>query len=76
MTESSFKQSLRAFVNRRPFKPFEVELVGGDRFVVEHSEALAHSGAAAVYIAPDGAYKLIDSSAVSQLADLADRHPA
>lgn len=76
MTQSSFKQSLRAFAGRRPFKPFAVELVSGDRFVVEHPEALAHSGAAAVYISPDGAYKLFDSSVVSQLADLADQQSA
>lgn len=76
MTVSSFKQSLRAFVSRRPFKPFEVELASGDRFVVEHPGALAHSGAAAAYIDTDGDYKLFDSSTVSQLADLADRPSA
>lgn len=76
MTESNFKQCLRAFVHRRPFKPFEVELVSGDRFVVEHSEGWAHSGAAAVYISPDGAYKLFDSGVVSQFTDLVDRQSA
>jgi hypothetical protein len=76
MTESSFKASIQAFIRRRPFRPFEVELVSGDRFVVEHPEAVAHGGAAAVYISPDGDYKLFDSSSVSQLMDVAGRQSA
>ena len=69
MTGSHFKQSLRAFVSRRPFKPFEVELDSGARFLVEHPEALAYGGTVAVYISPDGAVKLFDSDGVSQLMD-------
>ena len=73
MTDANFKKSLLAFVRRRPFKPFEVELISGDRFTVEHPEALAQGGAVAVYINPDGDIKLFDSSSVSQLADIAGR---
>ncbi|HQU43243.1 MAG: hypothetical protein B7Z73_05535 [Planctomycetia bacterium 21-64-5] len=76
MTEANFKKSLQAFIRRRPFKPFEVELVSGDRFVVEHPEALAHGGAVAVYISTEGDVKLFDSSSVSQLMDIADRQSA
>ena len=34
MTPANFDNALRAFVRRRPFRPFLVELVSGDRFVV------------------------------------------
>jgi hypothetical protein len=73
MTDSNFQQSLQAFVRRRPFKPFTVELVSGDRFVVDHPEALALRGAVAVYINTDGKYTLFDSTGVSQLTETVDR---
>lgn len=73
MTDANFKKSLLAFVRRRPFKPFKVELISGDRLTVEHPEALAQGGAVAVYINPDGDIKLFDSTSVTQLADVASR---
>ena len=59
MFPENFSNALRAFARRAPFKPFVVELVSGERIVVEHPEALAfrggyfHSGDAAV-VHPDG----------------------
>ncbi|HUY35435.1 MAG TPA: hypothetical protein VMV69_22010 [Pirellulales bacterium] len=76
MIENNFQQSLQAFARRRPFKPFTVELVSGDRFVVDHPEALAQRGAVAVYIDREGRYSLFDSASVSQLTDVVDRTPA
>src|SRR5262245_30613690 len=38
MNDGNFQNSLQAFARRRPFKPFAVELVSGDRFVVDHPE--------------------------------------
>jgi hypothetical protein len=46
-----------------------VELASGDRFTVDHPEALALRGGVAVYIGPDGSYKLFDSTGVTQLID-------
>ena len=70
MKDTSFQKSLHAFVSRRPFKPFIVELVSGDRIVVEHPEAFLMRGSAAVYLNPVGEYALFDSSTVSQLTDI------
>lgn len=70
MTEQTFARSLRAFSQRRPFKPFLVELASGTRFTVDHPEALAQRGAAAVYINPDGEYTLFDNTMVTQMADV------
>jgi hypothetical protein len=71
-----FQQSLQAFARRKPFKPFTVELVSGDRFVVDHPEALAQREAVAVYIDREGRYTLFDSSSVSQLTEIVDRATA
>jgi hypothetical protein len=66
MTASNFTRSLQAFARRRPFKTFEVELLSGDRFLVEHPEALAYGGTVAVYVNPGGEIRLFDSESVSQ----------
>jgi hypothetical protein len=54
MKEDTFERSLRAFSERRPFKPFLVELASGSRFTLDHPEALAQRGPAAGFISPDG----------------------
>ena len=72
MNEKTFQNSLHAFVRRKPFKPFTVELVRGDRFVVDHPEALALRGPVAVFIDLQGKYALFDSSGVSQLTDVTE----
>jgi hypothetical protein len=40
MTKKQFEVALRAFVGRRPFKPFLIEFVSGDRLLVTHPETL------------------------------------
>ena len=67
MTGESFEKSLRALVRRRPFQPFTVELVSGDRFEVDHPEALVYRGGLAVYVTPEGVPTLFDYEGVSQL---------
>jgi len=71
MKEETFERSLRVFSQRRPFKPFLVELASGARFTVDHPEALAQRGPAAVYINPDGEYTFFDNTMVTQMADVA-----
>lgn len=68
MQSEAFERSLRAFSRRVPFQPFEVELVSGSRFTVDHPEALVFRGGLAVYIAPDGTPTLFDHEGVSQLS--------
>jgi len=72
MKETNFQHSLQAFVRRRPFRPFTVELVSGNRFVVDHPEALALRGPVAVFIDVEGKYSLFDSTGVSQLTEVTD----
>jgi uncharacterized protein (AIM24 family) len=67
MVAKSFDKSLRALVRRRPFQPFVVELVSGERIRVEHPEALAFDGGVAVHISTEGDISLFDHESVSRL---------
>lgn len=68
MEATSFEKSLRSFQRRRPFQTFTVSLINGDRFEVDHPEALIVRSGVAVYIGPDGTPVLFDHQSISQLA--------
>jgi len=68
MEVEQFERSLRAFQRRTPFRSFTVALVNGDRFQVDHPEALILRGGVAVFIAAGGVPTLFDHSSVSELA--------
>jgi hypothetical protein len=46
MTEGEFDQTLRSFVKRRPFFPFEVELLDGRRIIIANRHHAFGGGAA------------------------------
>jgi len=66
MEVGQFERSLRAFQRRTPFRSFTVALVNGDRFQVDHPEALIVRDGVAVFIAAGGVPALFDHSSVSQ----------
>jgi len=66
MTADNFQRTLPAFQKRSPFRPFTVELVSGDRFQVDHPEALVLRDGTAVFIAAGGTPTLFDHESVSQ----------
>lgn len=67
MTSDNFDHILRAFQRRTPFKAFTVELVSGDRFQVDHPEALVLRDGAAIFIARGGVPVIFDHEGVSQV---------
>jgi hypothetical protein len=67
MESGQFERSLRAFQRRAPFRSFTVALVNGDRFQVDHPEALVVRDGVAVFIAAGGVPTLFDHTSVSQL---------
>ena len=67
MIANNFERSLQAMVRRKPFRPFTVELVSGDRIEVDHPEALVHRAGVAVYLSPEGYPVLFDHDGVSQI---------
>jgi hypothetical protein len=73
MLAQNFAKSLSGFHRRRPFKPFDVELVTGERIQVDHPEALAFRGEGiAVYIDLTGGFTLLDHESACSLRDPAD----
>jgi hypothetical protein len=46
MTEEEFDQTVRSFVKRRPFMPFVVELLDGQRIIVPHRHVAFGGGVA------------------------------
>lgn len=69
MQVKTFESTLRKFNRRVPFSSFIVELVSGSRIKVEHPEALAFGGGAAVYINPSGEFTFFDHEGVSRITD-------
>lgn len=67
MQADHFDNTLAAFRRQRPFRPFTVTLVNGDRFEVDHSDALVVRDGVAVYIGPGGVPILFDHEGVSQV---------
>jgi hypothetical protein len=66
MEIDNFDRTLAAFKRRTPFRPFTVALVNGDRFEVDHPEALVVRDGVAVYISAGGIPVLFDHEGVSQ----------
>jgi hypothetical protein len=67
MEAEHFDQTLAAFKRRSPFRTFTVALVNGDRFGVDHPDALLVRDGVAVCVAPGGIPVLFDHEGVSQV---------
>ena len=74
MDRETFTETIRAFRNRQPFKPFTVALVHGDRYEVDRPEVLALGEGLAVLVAPGNVPVFFDHEGVSQvIGDLSGR---
>ena len=66
MEAENFDRTLTAFKRRSPFRPFTVAMVNGDRFEVDHPDALVVRDGVAVYIGSGGVPVLFDHEGVRQ----------
>ena len=74
MDWETFAATIQAFQNRRPFKPFTVALVDGDRYEVDRPNILAAGEGIAILITPGGVPVFFDHECVSQvIGDLSGR---
>ena len=74
MTADNFEQTLVAFQQRSPFRPFTVVLVSGKQFEVDHPGALVHREGVAVFVGPGGVPVVFDHEGVEHfVGDLAER---
>jgi hypothetical protein len=69
MVAENFCDALRAFQNRKPFKPYVVQLVSGERIVVEHPEALVFRNGVGVFISPRREITILDHEGVISVMD-------
>jgi hypothetical protein len=72
MDRDTFDGVIRAYKHRKPYHPFTVALVNGDRVEIDHPDALALRSGVALYMAPGSIPWFFDHEAVSQIiGDLA-----
>jgi hypothetical protein len=71
MTRDEFAQQLRTLLRRRPFQPFTVILLTGDRIEVDAPEAVSLGGGAAGYLSPSGEAFLFDCRGVREIVESA-----
>ena len=67
MASDDFEHLLEGLSKRTPFRPFTVELVGGQRFEVDHARALVQRDGVAVFIAPGGIPIWFDHESVTAI---------
>ena len=67
MTKKEFEVTLRAFVGVRPFKPFLIEFLSGDRLLVSHPEALDIQDGFYVHYRKDQGNRVFTCEGVCQL---------
>jgi hypothetical protein len=71
-----FDVTLRTLKNGRPFRPFTLAMVNGDRLEVDFPDGLALREGVALYLAPGGVPVWFDHEGVSQvIGDLAGESP-
>ena len=72
MTVDNFDQTLTAFQQRSPFRPFTVVLGSGTRFEIDHPGALVFRDGVGVFVGPGGVPVIFDHEGVERfVADLA-----
>jgi hypothetical protein len=74
MDRDHFEQTLRAFRERVPFRPFTVALVNARFHEVDHPDALVVRDGIALYVGPGGVPYIFDHEGVAE-ALAASRSP-
>ncbi len=69
MTAENLEGFLEAFVSRKPFKVFTVELHDGNRFEVDHPRAILWRDGYAIFAAPGHIPIYFDHEGVVQIID-------
>jgi hypothetical protein len=69
MTIPEFEDTLRSLMRRRPYFPFEIELVDGERLWIDRPEAVCFDGGAGAFIAEDGSLHFFNSETVRRIGE-------
>jgi len=74
MNRDAFTETIRAFKNRLPLRPFTVATMNGNRHEIDFSDALAVREGIAVYVGPGKVPVFFDHESVSEIiGDLSGR---
>jgi hypothetical protein len=63
----TFDNTIRVFKHQRPFQPFTVPLINGERLKIDHPDALAVRDGAALFIGPGRVPAVFDDEGVAQM---------
>ncbi len=69
MSSDNFALLLNALIERKPFRAFTIELFGGHRYEIDHSDALIVQDGIAGFFAPGSLRILFDHESVNQIFD-------
>ena len=76
MDRDTFDSTLQLYQERKPFRPFALIMVSGDRLEVDHGRALGVRDGVALYVAAGGVPVMFDHEGVSHvIGDLAGNTP-
>ncbi len=67
MDKNLFDNTLRAFKQRQPFRPFTIALVNGDRLEIDHPDALVIRNGVGVFVGPASVPAVFDYEGVAQV---------
>lgn len=67
MDRDTFDSTIRKFKDRRPFRPFTISLVNGERVEVDHPDALAVRDGVGLFAGPGGIPAVFDYEGVAQI---------
>jgi hypothetical protein len=69
MTATEFDDTLRILVRRRPFYPFEIELVDGNRLWIDRAEALGFNSGAGAFISENQEIYFFNNTTVRRIGE-------
>jgi hypothetical protein len=69
MDRETFTETIRVFKHRTPFRPFTVATVSGNRYEVDHPDALAVRDGVALFAGPGGVPVIFDHESVNEVID-------
>lgn len=67
MDRDTFDGTIRTFRDRRPFRPFTIAMVNGDRLEIDHPEALVVRDGVALFAGPGGVPSVFDYEGVTRV---------
>ena len=68
MNAATFDSTIIAFRDRKPFRPFTVVLLDGERFEVDRHNAIVVRDGVAIYVRPGGIPVIFDYEGVTQIS--------